>query len=299
MNHERFFNKENLQFRHNGGSYSSERHPNHNDDRYIVGDDYMGVFDGLGGMEGSERAAAIVAEYCQDALNKVNPVLYEETSALVMESILYDADTALKKLTNHTQQQLATTAAISKVFYQPVTNKPYLQIAHAGDSRIYVLRSDKIVICTLDHAATSQTLPDEERRNIQNELANYHYEHEIDPYYYTHLYQRNIIGSCLTNIPAGDMYASNLIITTTAANLQPGDVALAASDGVCDNLTDTEIVATVQNESSVSELLNLARKRSHEAKEIEEPHGEDMFIKRNFRPKADDMTCAILYAVPR
>ncbi len=276
--------------RFDGATHACERHPDHNDDRSFVTSNYAGVFDGVGGKEGSERAAVFVSEFCYAAFEQLPYELSCADAELALRVMLEKASVGLQNTCPDID--ISTTAAIALQHRDPETGKTYLQIAHAGDSRVYVIRNGQIYFVTLDHALSTAHLPIDEQRAVQTEIADARYTYEVDPFYLYHLYERNIIGSAL-----GSKQKHELRLSFDSVELQPGDIALVTSDGIHDNLTDTEIANCAQKSDIVQALVQQALTRSNEPREvtIKFKYDDEVHVAKNFRSKYDDMTAVVIH----
>lgn len=268
---------------------ASARHPGRNDDAWFATEQgSIGICDGLGRYENSARASQLVVDFCQHVLADVPDTLEPEVANDLMATALIEANHALEDVYSE-YDRICTTAAIAKLFVHPDTRQMYVSIAHAGDSRIYVIRVRRRVAVTIDHNGATIEENDATRADIQHAISAARYEHEIEILYRSYLPWRNHVGSCLSNKPTQVMR-----VDTLEVNVQSGDVVLAISDGICDNLTDQEII-TLINTGDASLLIEHAQKRSGEVRDeiypIVNGHEVDSY---NFRPNPDDMTVVAL-----
>lgn len=109
--------------------------------------------------------------------------------------------------------------------------------AHCGDSRLYIVRGDKLIVRTRDHSyselqdALNSVVPMRERLN------------------------RNVLFTCLGSP------GKPVIDTSGPVQLQGGDRLMLCSDGLWSSVTDAEITAQLAQHSiteSVPELVELA-----------------------------------------
>lgn len=269
---------------------ANARHPWRNDDAYFATETgLVGVCDGLGSYEGSDKASQLVADFCVHVLADAPVVLPPDKAEDLMATTLVEANHALEEI-YAAHDRICTTAAIAKVYQNPDTGRPFVCIAHAGDSRIYVIGGRRQKGVTVDHNGATMDEDDAMRANIQQAISTARYEHEIDISYRGYLPWRNYVGSCLSNKPTRE-----LRVDTLTVDVQSGDTILAVSDGICDNLTDHEIVALI-NAGNASLLIERAQKRSSEAKDEIYPIVNGREVESyNFRPNPDDMTVAVLH----
>lgn len=281
------------QFRVEAYSAASEKHTTRNEDVYFVSEKgWLGICDGMGRKPGSETAARVVADYSDAAISALPTELTPSQAGIEMTQVVRDAAIALRaECGGQNQDQIATTLAAARVFIDPASREPYLQAVHAGDSRVYVIREGHRIAVTLDHCYVSMPYRDSVRHEIQDAISAARYEHEVEPSYRPYLSQLNLIGSCLASHPRKD----GLRIDTMSVKLQPGDLVLVTSDGIHDNLTDQEIIATMRT-GDVRSLVDQAQLRSRETRDEIYPKVNGKEIESyNFRPKPDDMTAVALY----
>lgn len=275
--------KHELSPRSNSYSIACESHPERNEDSYFSVDKpgavlAGGVFDGIGGNPGSERASQLVAETVNRFFDLLTTdVMLPENAALFAEDLLIAAN---REIRFDTRLNIATTAAIASIHTNPTTAERFVSIAWAGDSRVYVIRNGKIVYRTLDdgvpmpipeldelyaHEAPeyrAQAFLESTVRQPGGELSRiFHYRNLID------------------NFLAG---TSDLKVHTMAIPVESGDIILASSDGIHDNLTNSEILSIINTGGGTKELANAAVARSHDESHI--------------RAKRDDMTSVVFVA---
>ena len=114
----------------------------------------------------------------------------------------------------------------------------YLYLAHAGDSRAYLLRNKNLYRLTVDHSVV-QTMVDSGQ--ITEEMAKSHPN-------------KNIITRALG-------VDKNILIDLNELCLQKNDVILLCSDGLTNFVEESKIAEILnknKNENSLSELIGLA-----------------------------------------
>jgi serine/threonine protein phosphatase PrpC len=114
---------------------------------------------------------------------------------------------------------------------------------HVGDTRLYLIRDDKITQLTRDHSYVGRLV---EAGMITREEAEHH------P-------QRNILTSALGTSPDLVMDAAG-----RPEPLRPNDALVICSDGLWGQVQDREILETVNKQTADSagrELIELARQR--------------------------------------
>lgn len=272
-------------------SLPSEKHPDRNEDAYFCTlDGTLGVFDGLGGHAGSEVASELVRNYCRDALAIIDTNSPIEVAESELKNTLLDAQIAL--INTYPDARVATTAIIAKSFRDPETSHTYMAFAQSGDSRAYVLRDGVIVFESVDHSQFMSGLPLAEQLAIQQSLDEARYLHEFlgNSTLMACARYRNIVSSCLSS---EDRKAAD--VRTYSVMLQPGDIVLLTSDGIHDNLTTREIIASTSSDADTTQLLVAkALERSRQPEDIVMTLDGESIDAHNFRSKPDDMTAVIL-----
>ncbi len=271
-------------------SIACERHPDRNEDAFIALDNgALGVFDGLGGHPGSERASALAAEYVAESLGAQVDLDVPALGARdLFTEILWNANQLISREQRLGHYGIATTAIITQVFHDPTSHNQYAQFAHSGDSRAYLYRHGRFVYTTLDHATSTQHLPFDEQWRIQRHLAQVTRRDQVDPYDWPHISMRNGISSCLDG-------SVDIEISTYATTVERGDLILLTSDGVHDNLTTREIRQLIGQYGidTPHHLVNAARYRSRESRHGTITLSGEEFDVDYIRPKPDDMTAVV------
>jgi len=260
-------------------SVANERHPDRNEDAYFINENLraIGVFDGVGGASGSDEASRLAAHAIPKALETVhNQSVPLPLARLAVRDVLIEAhETIMRKGEG---QDIATTATIAKVF-QTEKGTPYVVIGSAGDSRAYLYRDDMLSHLTLDHAYLGGATPEQQQQlQLQQTLAEVVDLTNLNEKELAAFQSRQYITSCL----GGD--GTSPTITVTEFEIAPGDRLLLTTDGVHDNLTNSEVTKVLRdipdNEFAAEVLVKTARSRS-----LDDSH---------VRAKRDDMTAAIL-----
>lgn len=279
-------------YRLDAASVASEKHPDRNEDAYFtLQNDILGVCDGLGGHPGSERASAYVSAYCQGALGRAALTDVASTEHMLSRT-LRDADRGLTREFSRSTatQDIATTAILAALLWDEATDTGSLCTAHAGDCRVHLHRDGQIIFTTLDHSLT-HTLPPDEQRLIQDEIANEHYVHDVDPYDWPYIWQRNVVTSSLK----ANYSHKQLRIATNHVEIHHGDTVLLSSDGIHDNLTTDEIASILSAAAHPAfALVDAAQVRSREPREQTVVIDGEAHEVNYFRPKPDDMTAVTL-----
>lgn len=261
-------------------SIPSEHHPERNEDAYFIlecnGARIIGVFDGLGGHPGSEVASEVAAKTCKDLIESLTiGTLPPDAATMLLRQALSLANAAIKRENQLVEQHdlpLATTAAMASIHAHPDTGAPYVAMAWVGDSRIYIVEDGEVVYSTLDDNIKPFWLAREKNLLSPRALQDFLETVDVFDFYenkqlYNAFHHRSSVANCLDG-------HKNLLINTDTYRLTPGAKVLGVSDGICDNLTRSEIGAC----TSVDELVARALERSRD---------ED-----HLRSKPDDITAA-------
>ena len=211
-----------------------------NEDSFITGEFsenscFAVVCDGMGGRNGGEIASKKAVEIIADSFKKSFSVNMKNSSIrYLLESAVTNANDAIfKEAQNDSALNGMGTTVIAAVVYDN-----YLYLAHAGDSRAYLLRNKNLYRLTVDHSVV-QTMVDSGQ--ITEEMAKSHPN-------------KNIITRALG-------VDKNILIDLNELCLQKNDVILLCSDGLTNFVEESKIAEILnknKNENSLSELIGLA-----------------------------------------
>lgn len=267
-------------------SIACELHPWRNEDNYFVNDtpDRIaagGVFDGVGSYTGSEKASKLAADIAAEAYSRSElAVLSRSDAAQLAVDLLMYID---QKIDEDVYARVATTAAIASVHIDPETSRRFANIAWAGDSRVYIIRDGKIIYRTLDDGDNEGSYPELDDI-FPDETPEYRPQAFLE-----HITQIDYDGPLIALTP---IFRYRNAITNSldgrgrpAIHLQQlevtqGDIILITTDGVHDNLTNPEIISTINNGASAEYLTQLALERSRDSSAL--------------RAKPDDITAVML-----
>lgn len=275
-------------------SIASEKHPERNEDnsffidipsRLLAG----GVFDGVGGNFGSDKAASLAAEY---AAQRLGVVLTDVKTPREMAQLTQRIFESANKAIYNERSDIATTAALAVLCTNPDTDERYASIDWAGDSRVYVIRDGKVLYRTLDDGPSNKMhLLDTAEENTLLLLSEL-YPSEAPEYRAQAFLEsveesptnkrlqlmfryRNIIENALTG-------NNELVVHHADIAIKDDDIVLLTSDGIHDNLTNSEILEIINSGGGVKELVDSASVRSRD---------DD-----HMRAKYDDMTAVLFTA---
>ncbi|MGF1643738.1 MAG: Stp1/IreP family PP2C-type Ser/Thr phosphatase [Thiotrichales bacterium] len=184
--------------------------------------------DGMGGYHGGEVASAIavntILQHLHDHLPQVISGQTDRTTGLYGESLvarnaIADANRAIVRASEaQTQYRGMGTTVVLGVFFD---NK--LAVAHVGDSRMYRIRDSVMAQLTVDHT-------------LLQEL--------VDKGFYTEKEARESLNKNLVTRALG--IELDVKIDVTELDTLPGDIYLLCSDGLCDMITDQDILLTIK-----------------------------------------------------
>ena len=192
--------------------------------------------DGMGGRSGGRKASDQVMLTARQLFDRYSP---ETDDAVAMLKNLVQESHIVIRLTAITSEQ-EPHSTIAAFLINPRGDCHWI---HAGDSRIYHFQGPRLAFRTNDHSYVQALV---ERGELTEAEANNH------PH-------SNILVGCLGT-------ESDPPITTHAiAQLQPGDVVLACSDGVWHYFSPTElasVVDTLAPREATEFLIDKARSRA-------------------------------------
>lgn len=255
---------------------ASEEHPLINEDVMLNLPRAFGVFDGMSGRAGGDRASRLAGKNVSDALRNLKEGLSLPQIKSAIEQALMEANKLLCDQGRKEQNKMGTTASVVYIWEGEKGERKAI-VGNIGDSRVYLFRTGRLEQLTLDDSDIRKVPDEQQARCLQTKLSNAVNENSL-------------------TVEERELFKSRHLITQRLglASVQPrihvvdlalNDRILICSDGISDNLTDNEIkdiLSTRRNSSwAVEQLIGRSRKRSRE---------------KHFRAKTDDMT-AMLIAV--
>lgn len=296
---------------------ASIKHPERNEDAYFYNpkSGVFGVFDGVGGHERGEIASHVAAMLFEAEMKllpanaskkeitatmkkifeRINSIIamigiqkkYKNISRELTQSTDIKLLTALVEKTKKVIEKstysphsrsggIGSTATVIKILPGDASTNKQMVIANLGDSRTYILHSNgRLEQITLDDSSFDG--PEKEARELQQRLSEIKEQGDLkNEREREYFYSRNIISRSLG-------LGESATPTIYTPWLFQGDVVLATTDGVHDNLTDKEI----------TEIL-LANKEAERARVLVEQAYMRSLDRQNLRAKKDDIT-AVLY----
>ena len=291
------FSEEHLPFKITGYSIPCERHPQRNEDSFLI-EQHSGiaaVFDGVGGSAAGEIAAQTgkratlrgwraalrqihrgrnIQRYLEDCekddLHTLLQHLIEHADELIRTEGVREAGT----------DDLATTVAIATLCRHSEKNEYTMFYAHVGDSRVYLLREQEpIKRLTNDDGLLG--------RLVENQLVDEADAHRIDQA--THTDELSDAEFSYFRLRGGITQALGGPFPPTIhidqAPILIGDRILLCTDGIHDNLTDLEIEEILRKaprNAAARLLVEHALLRSREERQV------------TIRAKPDDMSAIVM-----
>ena len=174
----------------------------------------MVVADGMGGYEHGEIASQITLQTLTDVFRQKVLKGFRDPRAFLLDGIL----TAHRAITEYALDRFTEFPRSTVVVCLIHDDKAYW--AHAGDSRLYVLRNGQIFFKTKDHCRVNDLL---EAGQITAEEAHNHPD-------------RNKIYSCLGGT------ITPIITISDPLTMKAGDIILLATDGLWGNIDDITLI---------------------------------------------------------
>lgn len=254
---------------------ASDLHPDHNEDSYEVsrladGTRVIGVFDGMGGVAGGAEASAIATRTAVDFIRNYTFANVQEMKAGVNEALRQ----AHLKIQEHDRgRKMGTTGILTLVKENGAEFD--VVIGSVGDSRVYRARSaGELEAVTLDDSTYRKKYDLVDARQVQKFLGSVQQVKDLPILLRDYFFTRNVASAMLG---ASTEINPNLYELKASA----GEMFLIMTDGVHDNLTDSEInTLIVQNEGNPDglskALVAAAQARSRESAERSKP--DDMTV---------------------
>ncbi len=187
---------------------------------HLHADSVLVIADGMGGRNAGERASAVAVETVQKTLTEMLDAERTETVDIsdALASALRKANARVYDMAHASQdnQGMGTTCVAAVI----AGNKLY--VAHAGDSRAYLLRAEQLERLTDDHSFVAEqvragVLTEESARNSRF---------------------RNVITRAVGIEPT-------ITPDVSGYDLQPGDVLLLCTDGLSNVISEEEMAQTL------------------------------------------------------
>jgi serine/threonine protein phosphatase PrpC len=186
------------------------------------------VIDGMGGHSDGARAAEVAQQTISDAFSQKPTPLFDPQGFLHLAIGRAHANLVNLGADLSVETRPRATCVICLV------QDGAAYWGHVGDSRIYLLRNEKIIERTRDHSHVELLL--QEGLISEDEIM----DHPM----------RNFVECCL----GGDVTLPGMTVTNQK-RLVPGDLLLACSDGFWSGLGDDEIASLGSRNNKLSDAL--------------------------------------------
>lgn len=195
-----------------------------NEDNFFVSPDerVFAVADGMGGALGGARASKLTVEAIENLWKSKPPHLSDKEA---IRQWLIEAVSAANRSVYHVAEQDASVRGMGTTVVVAVqSDDNYMQIAHVGDSRAYLIRGGKPVLLTQDHSVVQEMV---RAGRLTEEQA------RINPY-------KNLITRCLG-------HDDKVEIDQTPVEIRPNDWIVLCTDGLPTVLRDEQIGEAIEN----------------------------------------------------
>ena len=195
------------------------------------------VADGMGGHAGGEVAAQIavetIPEYIKNQLqaNSSDPIPAPDLEKMLLEALEW-ANTLIREKASLNSEIKGMGTTVVAIAMTRTPEEHQAVIAHAGDSRAYVLRDHTLSLLTKDHTLM------EERLDLKLITPAQVKTHPL----------RHVVTRGLG-------IESQALPTVNTYSLKPSDVLLLCSDGLTKMLSDSEIETLMKREASNLEQM--------------------------------------------
>lgn len=271
MENERIYSQEKIknEYRVNYQSVASKDHPERNEDKIYINQDknIFALFDGVGGIKNGEIASLTCSEILSQASERLTVNSSEDNLEFFLKKVI---DSSNKK---NFDNKVCSTAIIGALYGNDKNRK--MMLVNVGDSRCYLLRNKELNQITIDDNEISRSYGYGERcRELQKKLNNCtDPQRDLKSDEQVYFNYRNVVTSVTGK-------KENIEGKFYNFNVKNGDKVLFCSDGISDNLTDTEIKNILMNTNMESEFL------IQKANEVSKSNSA--------RSKVDDMSAIVV-----
>lgn len=202
-----------------------------NEDNFYVSPDnrVFAVADGMGGAVGGAKASKLAMEAVEKQW-KASPPPTGDRDALT-KWLTETVNQANHSVWSSAEEDASVRGMGTTVVVAVQTDENYMQIAHVGDSRAYLLRDGKTRLLTNDHSVVQEMV---RAGRLTEEQA------RINPY-------KNLITRCLG-------HEEKVEIDHTPVDLKHDDWVVLCSDGLPTVLRDEQIGESIKGDSDPEAL---------------------------------------------
>ncbi len=188
-----------------------------NEDSYIVLEPIYGIADGMGGHAAGEVASSTAVDALSEGISRVDPTNPDSLAELIKDANRTIFEKATRDDSLH---GMGTTCTILLI------NGPTAHLAHVGDSRAYLLRSEKLARMSEDHTLVGRLV--REGQLTEEEAARHP--------------QRNMITRSLGIDP-------EVRVDLRSFELRDGDRLMLCSDGLT-SMVDEPTIGRVMHDTA-------------------------------------------------
>ncbi|MBL8798598.1 MAG: serine/threonine-protein phosphatase, partial [Planctomycetia bacterium] len=203
------------------------------------------VADGMGGHRAGERASALAVDCVKSDLLATAPELLEAARSdpdplqRRLEQTISHANDCIWRASQRQPQLRGMGTTLTVAFYL----EPHLLVAHAGDSRCYLIRDGWLHRLTRDHTL-AQDMLDRGKANVGDTIPNA----------WRHILTNSVGGS-----------EQGVRADSCRLTLRAGDGILLCSDGLTDMLSDEEIAAIIRKRQEPHDICKHLIQQAKEA----------------------------------
>ncbi|MFT5121642.1 MAG: serine/threonine protein phosphatase PrpC [Kiritimatiellia bacterium] len=187
------------------------------------------VADGMGGAGGGDIASKAVVDHVQRAFTGIDPLAGLQLKIEAMRTACNDASRWIRLKSEELETRGMGTTVVTLLL--DAMDPRRAAILHAGDSRVYVKRSNMLIKLMVDHSPAAEAGLDDE---------------SLVPFF--------LQGIITRAVGVSDVVA----LECTYIELEAADLLLICSDGFYNMLSDAEMLARLQG--SMDHLGDLARR---------------------------------------
>lgn len=210
-----------------------------NEDNYYMSPDHrvFVVADGMGGAVGGATASRLAVEAIAKKWQDSPP----DTSdlALIRNWLKEAVDQANLSIWHGAKDDISMRGMGTTVVIAVQADNNFLQIAHVGDSRAYLVRGGASILLTNDHSVVQEMV---RAGRLTEEQA------RVNPY-------KNLITRCLGHQPEVEL-------DQTPVEVHPNDWIILCSDGLPTVLRDDEIGQLIADGSDPEKICNTLVKQT-------------------------------------
>lgn len=221
----------------------------HNEDSFLVNAD-LGLFvvaDGMGGHAGGETASRVAVTTVEQellGLRMRRPLAFDEPAPLAVTPLsdaLRDALEAACSAVFHAARANPVLEGMGTTCTAALVRHGHAVVGHVGDSRLYLVRGERIQQITEDHSLVHEQMRAGLLTAEQARTSRF----------------RNIITRSIG-------FEEDVLVDVLGVALQPGDALLLCSDGLSNLVEDAElreVLRTSKLDDAPRRLVDLANAR--------------------------------------